>query len=570
MVLSQFIIKEKLTLYLKLLNNPEAERIIQIASPGICFGYSICYRAMRVAGKLPWWQSLLEAIAKWDGQKSTLQQEVELPQQVGKSLTLASLMERACHYLFFNHALNSLFPYLTSLSQPKHLKAAGNFEMLIDDWVISVKHFEAWAGNLAFDQNGQYLAGLLEIIKNVSEDSIFLANNKKHTCTFWFDHFEKKWCFFDSNYLDGKPKSFINSFDLGFEMKTILGENISLWFALLTDSESDKQLLKKIERISLLPDLVLKEGISIMAMDAPKLLLNFLVSDSKRNWIIDGLYELESGYTVLNWLFINVETEALEKFVTYLPKQPDYHMNTCLHYAAYYGHTKLISLLKQAGFDVNLQNACKETPLVMAILKSQKMVVKSLLYNGANPNISNNVGNTPLMEAVILKDLRVVELLLKWGATLDNQNQTGETALMLAAEHQQTEIIRLLLDAGANPFLENKLGLSACDNAIEKEAIKIIHERLINFVNDLLVEHRLVLSNNEIDTLASFSVDKIDSENLSKIFIKYRDIDLSKKRKSCYFQNTGSAKFFSNKVLIADVPINADSKSFTIKARRFN
>jgi hypothetical protein len=105
---------------------------------------------------------------------------------------------------------------------------------------------------------------------------------------------------------------------------------------------------------------------------------------------------------------------------------------TALYQAARDGNDEIVSLLLEAGANVDLENDTRfaRTPLAAAIRKSQRSTMTLLLDAGANPNFQDTALNTPLH---------------------------------IAAEGcgDYGEMVRMLLAAGADPSIANKRGYTA-------------------------------------------------------------------------------------------------------------
>jgi ankyrin repeat protein len=112
--------------------------------------------------------------------------------------------------------------------------------------------------------------------------------------------------------------------------------------------------------------------------------------------------------------------------------------------------------------NVEIRTVNGESPLMMAALKGDIEIVKSLIARDADVN---KPGWTPLHYAATNGHLAIMELLLENHAYIDAESPNGTTPLMMAAHYGTPAAVKLLLDAGADPRLRNQLGLSALDFA---------------------------------------------------------------------------------------------------------
>jgi ankyrin repeat protein len=131
---------------------------------------------------------------------------------------------------------------------------------------------------------------------------------------------------------------------------------------------------------------------------------------------------------------------------------------TALHVAVDRGNREMAILLLEKGVDVNATAFGKDTPLHIALARTNfdLAMVKLLVDNGANVNATREGGATPLMQAVFGGGLDVVNLLLNKGADVNAKETNGYTALMAASIKGSLAMVRALLKA--NPDLEAKGG----------------------------------------------------------------------------------------------------------------
>jgi uncharacterized protein len=108
--------------------------------------------------------------------------------------------------------------------------------------------------------------------------------------------------------------------------------------------------------------------------------------------------------------------------------------------------------------DVNALNRRGESPLMLASLRGQEDVAKSLMKKGADVN---KTGWTPLHYAASAGKLALMTLLIENHAYIDAESPNGTTPLMMAAMYGTGAAVDLLLQEGADPQLKNQQGLTA-------------------------------------------------------------------------------------------------------------
>ena len=117
-------------------------------------------------------------------------------------------------------------------------------------------------------------------------------------------------------------------------------------------------------------------------------------------------------------------------------------------------------------------NAWGQTPLILATIKGDENMVKSVLQtgadvnrinqqtgqtalmgaasNGADVNMFDASGNTALIVAAQKGHLNITEALIEAGADVNLASTSGDTALIVAARNEHLNITKFLLDAGAD------------------------------------------------------------------------------------------------------------------------
>jgi ankyrin repeat protein len=120
------------------------------------------------------------------------------------------------------------------------------------------------------------------------------------------------------------------------------------------------------------------------------------------------------------------------------------------------------TLLKHPQLDVNALNRSGESALMLAAIKGDLPLVRSLVERGAT---INQPGWNALHYAATGPSAEVAAWLIERGAQLDARSPNGTTALMMAAGYGNEQTSELLLAKRADAEPRNERGLSAADFA---------------------------------------------------------------------------------------------------------
>ena len=119
-------------------------------------------------------------------------------------------------------------------------------------------------------------------------------------------------------------------------------------------------------------------------------------------------------------------------------------------------------LINTPKIDLNPITADGETPLMMAVFKSQTELAVQMIDKGADVN---QTGWTPLHYAATAGNAQLIKILLDKHAYIDAESPNKTTPLMMAAHYGTASAVKLLLEEGADVGLKNDLGLTAIDFA---------------------------------------------------------------------------------------------------------
>ena len=140
---------------------------------------------------------------------------------------------------------------------------------------------------------------------------------------------------------------------------------------------------------------------------------------------------------------------------------------TPLHWAAKAGRTEVVKYLLEVGASVNAltyygDNTILESPLDYAVMGMHRKVVTMLLEAGSDVESAGHNFHWPLQSAVVVGAVDIAGILLDHGARIDRSGVDGYTALHHAILERQVDSVEFLLSRGADPnFRDKSFGESA-------------------------------------------------------------------------------------------------------------
>lgn len=106
------------------------------------------------------------------------------------------------------------------------------------------------------------------------------------------------------------------------------------------------------------------------------------------------------------------------------------------------------------------------SPLMLAVLRRNTNIAKTLIAAGAKPNLGNSFGTTPLFWAVIGNNDDMAKALCDSGADINLQTQLGKSPLVFAAGFGFANLTQTLIDKGADIDAADNLGNTALTYAV--------------------------------------------------------------------------------------------------------
>jgi len=118
--------------------------------------------------------------------------------------------------------------------------------------------------------------------------------------------------------------------------------------------------------------------------------------------------------------------------------------------ASEFCHESLLAFMFENGFDVNVKDGSKNTPLHYAADKGHLSVVEFLVNHGADANVKNDNGLSPFHLSAKKAHLNVVEFLFNHGANISQEFEDDTTQLHVSSQNGHLNIVMFLVQNGAD------------------------------------------------------------------------------------------------------------------------
>lgn len=435
MLRPQIPILAKIDQYLKL-KNPEHE-FPETIKEGACFGFSVCLAAMRLTGKLDWWNAALDKVLEWDGQAASLQKTYLLPNS-DKEISLSEILERVSHYILFNHANeDDKFSSEINLNQDTFLLPGNLFAINNGDQELVIQDHCSIAGH--FDTRLLVNSLRDSATKSAIKNNMCIIYNHEHVCELTINAIGQ-WEFYDS--AEGGSTFFDNIKSLSKEIFLTLGHLLTIKIVSVENIPPRKQPFSGFYRSKYLPTALENQGLIRMIKETP-----------------------EDAFLILKNL-LDKKDPSLEGIIKSAGDE-------ALYLAVIHEHSELVTLLVQAGVKIDDVIVNKKHLLDHAV-RTNISIVKMLLKLNANPNVQNEFGRTALITAVKKGYLETVKLLCKKGANTNITDHQSMSALTYAVEKRNFSIIFTLLKAGADPNVSINKNDNLLLNAVKMDDLKLI------------------------------------------------------------------------------------------------
>ncbi|MGE3920114.1 MAG: ankyrin repeat domain-containing protein [Gammaproteobacteria bacterium] len=243
----------------------------------------------------------------------------------------------------------------------------------------------------------------------------------------------------------------------------LLGET-PLSFALLLNPVLNGFLQLALEEIDI--KIKNKQGKSLIdyVLELPAELVKIFLSSIKKRKdeftkLLDS--ELKSKPSLTIKLSKDFDLITLLDEQGYLQNFVGFENKTILHLAVLSGNLKFLETKLNTLNIIDQADNDGLTPLMLAAIMGNEILVKFLLSKNANPNITDRYERNALIYAVLNKHTYVANFLVSHTENLDLIDRDGFNVAMYAARENLTPMVRLFVANGISTKLVDKNGLSA-------------------------------------------------------------------------------------------------------------
>ncbi|PIK47234.1 putative BRCA1-associated RING domain protein 1 [Apostichopus japonicus] len=132
------------------------------------------------------------------------------------------------------------------------------------------------------------------------------------------------------------------------------------------------------------------------------------------------------------------------------------------------------AVIKPAPKSIMKRNIRGETPLHLACIKGDLVLVQELLQKGSDPNVKDHAGWTPLHEACNHGFVEIVAALLDNGALINMPGFDNDSPLHDAVASNRPNIVKLLIERGASLDVRNIHGNTPKDLLSSEEVMNAL------------------------------------------------------------------------------------------------
>ena len=148
--------------------------------------------------------------------------------------------------------------------------------------------------------------------------------------------------------------------------------------------------------------------------------------------------------------------------------------------------TEINYLIERKKF-INAKDDLGNTPLHMAIAANRADLITPLIEAGANIDDVDDYQTTPLHEASAVGQDYAVMILLNLGSSIDLKDYNGRTALIFAIGNAHPQTAEILINNHASVNIQDNFGNTALHYAFENEEFELAEYLIKNGADENLV-----------------------------------------------------------------------------------
>lgn len=157
------------------------------------------------------------------------------------------------------------------------------------------------------------------------------------------------------------------------------------------------------------------------------------------------------------------------------------HLFPPLLLAARYGRLESVSVLLDAGVDMNCVDQAGRTPIHLAAWFGHNEIAKLLISKGASIEQLDNLGRSPIHLAAWFGNILSLKAFIEGKKSIINlQDKAGNTALHLACLNNHKDVVSCLLNEGASTKIKNMIGqtvLNIAESDDKPEILEILQQK---------------------------------------------------------------------------------------------
>lgn len=234
-------------------------------------------------------------------------------------------------------------------------------------------------------------------------------------------------------------------------------------------------------------NILIEQGIDLVAYGSEG--LNLACQNCSRNALVRlKMLDINFGPYLMNSLIRNRNVKSVELAIEYGFDVNEiihiYFGERPIHYAVKYNSMEILELLVRNGADYHAVNRYGDSILHYAAFRLKPpMFIEYFYESGFDMNVQNEHKETPLMRAVSQNNEAVFKYLVNVLDNFDQVDVFGFTALNLSIYRGLPEFAKILILKGAKVNIKNNFGMTAL------HSVKSFSSDRLNSTVELLLDH---------------------------------------------------------------------------------